>query len=162
MQVAYKYTLSKMNVHLLMCPRSFTICAWNYYCPYYYLLLLFVTPSHFIFNVCCLHLFVMFDSSFPGSLASTGAHHYQQVYLLSVLLYLYARRRHLHAYVIFKIFITKLEIKKILYRGLGIHIIYLTTDVIPISPNSPCSTVIMVVVQYFGVVRWWFDGGSGG
>ena len=34
--------------HLLKFPRYFTICAWNYYCPYYYLSL--VTPSHVIFN----------------------------------------------------------------------------------------------------------------
>ena len=39
---------------------------------------------------------------------------------------------------------------------------YITTDVIPISPNSQRSTVIAVVVQYFGMVRWRFDGGSGG
>ena len=36
------------------------------------------------------------------------------------------------------------------YLGLGNHIIYLTTDVMPIGPNSPRSTVIMVVVvRYF-------------
>ena len=85
------------KLHLLMCPRYFTICAGNYYCPYY-LLLLFVTQSHVIFDDFLLYIL------FPGSRQSVASSKVNPV-ILSV--YLYAKWRHLHAYVILNIFRTK-------------------------------------------------------
>ena len=51
----------------MICPRYFTICAWNYYCPYYNLLLLFVTPSHVTFDDFLLYVL------FPGSRQSVAS-----------------------------------------------------------------------------------------